>query len=185
MKFVSLNGRLCAICGVSPRFFHERQDGTVACCKHEDHPEPKAPDGPPALPSTERFPAGWDSTEAHPGPFFDRAGARITFRQWVACTEDDTYRWVAHDQAGGRVVATYWVGLPMGPLSAGDWVRLIEEGRRPDDAHALAQEFAEDAVPLTFETVVPALRINRRYPTEEAARAGHAECVRLLRLDSV
>lgn len=34
MRLVRLGDRVCAECGLPPRFFHELDDGTIICCKH-------------------------------------------------------------------------------------------------------------------------------------------------------
>lgn len=87
---------------------------------------------------------------------YDRDGRPITMEEFVdLLTRKDDYRRVGWDTVGNRVVSTVWLGMD----------------------HA----FGVRGPPLIFETMVfPEGEILRRYPTEELARAGHAEAVLLV-----
>lgn len=93
------------------------------------------------------------------GRYYDRSGKRISLHQWGDLMQDDEYRRVALDLIEDRwSVSTVWLGLD--------------------------HRFFDDGAPLIFETMVfdkgsPSYRDSeqRRYTTEEQARAGHAEMV--------
>jgi len=94
--------------------------------------------------------------------YYDRKGQPIDLMTWARKTEDDPeYRIVAQHWVRGWMVSTIWLGLD----------------------HSFS--FAEAHVPVIFETMIfpPgdeaaedgiwSERYKERYPTEEAAQAGH------------
>ncbi|HEX2701328.1 MAG TPA: hypothetical protein VHM89_14100 [Acidimicrobiales bacterium] len=92
----------------------------------------------------------------HEGLWFDRQGRAIGVADMVRLCRDHEYRVVARDFVGKTEVCTVWLGFD----------------------HSF-----RGRVPLLFETVVFGGRMDqyhRRYPTEDAAVAGHAKV-----LDSV
>ena len=98
-------------------------------------------------------------------PFYDRTGKRISFEQWSNLISDWEYRIVGYDadSIAGWCVSTVWLGHdPDEPMYAG-------AQRRP---HIFGTLVREPAAPGGKEFV---------YATEEEARAGHAERVRIVR----
>lgn len=96
-------------------------------------------------------------------PWYDRDGSAISVSRANELLGDAAYRHIAGEQVGAYWVSTVWLGLD----------------------HSLGRGVS----PVIFETVVfapdgeqlgPDLEC-RRYSTEAAARAGHAELVTLLR----
>jgi hypothetical protein len=89
---------------------------------------------------------------------FDRAGEPIDFERWSLLFQDKRYQQIASDTLHGYLVSTVWLGIDHG------WGFTRE--------------------PVIFETMVFNVRDapypdveQRRYCTEEQARAGHAEVV--------
>ena len=93
--------------------------------------------------------------------YYDRQGNPMTMERWAAAFEDDKIQRLLHeyvDPVGDVRVSTVWLGLDH---------RFVDEGE-----------------PLIFETMVfggPHDQSQWRWPTEEAARAGHAEILKALR----
>lgn len=94
--------------------------------------------------------------------FYDREGRAITLRQWHALRDHREYPVIAFTPLDACYVSTVWIGLAMSMTSP----------------------------PMIFETMAfgyaPSTDIidARRYPTEELARAGHAQVVDELRRDA-
>ena len=90
---------------------------------------------------------------------YDRQGNPIDFMQWGKLFEDKEYQGVAKDYIGNVHISTVWLGIDHG------WGNL--------------------GPPLIFETMIfncPEYEDYQvRYSTEEAALAGHAEAVALVR----
>lgn len=99
--------------------------------------------------------------------FYDRQGRRMEMLDWAARLEDREYSVVAHHWVRGWMVSTVWLGLDHG--------------------------FGHSAAPLIFETMIfpPGDEAGGhsvwsdeycdRYPTEEAAHAGHDRALSWLR----
>lgn len=92
--------------------------------------------------------------------YYDRTGEPMTMHVWAQRFEDLEYKRVASDTVGDFDVSTVWLGID--------------------------HRFAGDGAPLIFETIVfggNELEDNeqRRYATEDEARAGHAEIVERLK----
>jgi hypothetical protein len=84
--------------------------------------------------------------------WYDRQGNRIGLFEYGRLCQREEYRRVAQTFVGSFRVSTIWLGVD--------------------------HSFGEDAVPLIFETMIfcPTgghIHYVRRYPTEEAALAGH------------
>lgn len=84
--------------------------------------------------------------------YYDRQGWPIDLMQYVHLMDDRDYREVEQTDIGDVLVSTVWLGLDHG---LGDAVLIFETMVFGGDLH-LEQH---------------------RYPTEEQARAGHAEVV--------
>lgn len=98
-------------------------------------------------------------------PYYARNGDELTLEQWAALMEDDAYKIVVQENVGPYWVSTIWLGLDYNLF---------------------------DGPPLIFETMVffqgkqePAIEWGGmdcyRWPTEDAAKAGHEEVCTLVR----
>lgn len=90
--------------------------------------------------------------------YYDRKGRPLTLFQWARLREDnpDGYIFIGRTEVGPFVVSTVWLGLD--------------------------HNFSETGPPLIFETMIfgrggSDIEYCERYPTEEAALAGHDQAV--------
>ena len=88
--------------------------------------------------------------------FYDRQLVPLELLKWAELMGDDDYRRIAFASHEGTTVSTVWVGFDLNP-------------------------FPLSSAPLIFETMVfggEEDHLTLRWPTEDTARAGHAEVVR-------
>jgi len=90
--------------------------------------------------------------------YYDRKGRPLGCRQWARLFENnpDRYRFVGKTVVGSLLVSTVWLGID--------------------------HSFSETGPPLIFETMIfPECEVFGRWPTEEAALAGHDQAVEEMR----
>jgi len=93
--------------------------------------------------------------------YYDRQGKPLTLFQWAALVEDVEYKRVAYDELVGPEglirISTIWLGLDY------------------------SFDYRSEHIPIIFETMIFGWDFNElecwRYPTEEAALAGHDQIV--------
>lgn len=130
------------------------------------------------------------------GPrYFDRLGNPITMREWMAGFHSMEYKIVAKDEIGPYEVSTVWLGLDHGfafpprdpgykPIIFETMVFGSEPVWRPDIPPA---DLVADSGVIADIPRMPGYWYypdfdQRRYRTEEAALAGHAEICREISL---
>jgi hypothetical protein len=107
----------------------------------------------------------WGYTRTRAMTFYGRDGSPMTFARWIAIQEKDpeskivVHSWFAHESAV-VLVSTVWLGMD--------------------------HNFHDSGAPLIFETMIFGLsedvdEYQERYPTEDAARAGHDRALALVR----
>jgi len=104
--------------------------------------------------------------------FYDRQGQRIDLMTWARHVEDRQYSVVAQHWVRGWMVSTVWLGLDHGYGMTP--VPLIFETMifAPKDA-TVGREDWETGGDASGTAPVDLDQYQERYPTEEAAQAGH------------